>query len=53
MVDLESQSIQASVTFRMLNLQHELWHYYARNRLYPAFPRVLPQCGLIVDNKDQ
>ena len=37
----------------MLILQHEVWHYHAKNKLYPAFPGVLLQRGLIVDSKDQ
>ena len=53
MVDVESSSIQASITFCVLILQHEVWHYHAKNKLYPAFHEVLLQRGLIVGNKDQ
>ena len=53
MVDVELESIQASITLRMLILQHEVWHYHATNKLFSAFPGVLLQRGLIVDSKAQ
>jgi hypothetical protein len=52
-VDVEPQSIRASIVFHALTLQCEVWHCHVKNKPYPAFPGVLLQLCPIADSRDQ